>query len=43
MEKELQQAAASGFEFVGMAVGKTAFGGDEVVTIVRKELALAER
>ncbi len=36
MQKELQGAAADGFEFVGVTVGKTAFGGHEVVSILRK-------
>ena len=36
MQKELQEAAASGFEFVGVTVSKTAFGGNEVVSILRR-------
>lgn len=39
MQKELQQAGEAGFSFVGITVGKTAFGGKEVVTILRKEIA----
>jgi hypothetical protein len=36
MEKELREAASIGYEFVGMTVGKTLIGGDEVVSILRK-------
>ena len=36
MQKELQEAGAAGFEVVGMTVGKTAMGGNELVTIVRR-------
>jgi hypothetical protein len=36
MQKELQEAAAAGFEFVGVTVSKTAFGGNEVVSILRR-------
>jgi hypothetical protein len=36
MEKELGGAAAAGYEFVGMTVGKTAIGGEEVVCILRR-------
>ena len=36
MEKELQQAGEAGFVFVGLTVAETAFGGKEVVTILRK-------
>ena len=36
MEKELRQATAAGYEFVGMTVGKTLIGGEEVVSILRK-------
>lgn len=38
MQKELQEAGAQGFEFLGMAVGKTAMGGNEVVCFLRKVL-----
>ena len=37
MQKELQEAGDAGFVFVGMTISSTAFGGKEVVTIVRKE------
>jgi hypothetical protein len=36
MEKELTEAGAAGFEFVGMSVGATSIGGHEVVTILRR-------
>jgi hypothetical protein len=36
MQKELNQAGEQGFEFLGMTVGKTSFGGDEVVSLLRK-------
>jgi hypothetical protein len=39
MQKELQQAADTGFQFVGVTVAKTAFGGNEVVTILRRSTA----
>ena len=36
MQKELSQAGASGYQAVGMTVGKTALGGEEVVVILRR-------
>jgi hypothetical protein len=36
MQKELRQAGGEGFEFLGMTVGKTTFGGSEVVCFLRK-------
>jgi hypothetical protein len=39
MEKELAEAGAQGFEVVGMTVSKTAFGGSEVVCILRRSSA----
>ncbi|MGH9896576.1 MAG: hypothetical protein ACREA0_32170, partial [bacterium] len=36
MRKELQEAAAQGFLFVGVTVSRTRFGGTEVVTILRR-------
>lgn len=36
MQKELAEAARRGFELVGVTVGKSAFGGNEVVTILRR-------
>ncbi|HET7696198.1 MAG TPA: hypothetical protein VFK57_10855 [Vicinamibacterales bacterium] len=37
MQKELTEAAERGFEFVGLTVGKTVMGGDEVVSILRRQ------
>jgi hypothetical protein len=37
MQKELQDAGTAGFKFVGVTISKTAFGGKEVVSILRKE------
>src|SRR5262245_26395035 len=39
MQKELQEAGDAGFKFVGVTVSKTAFGGKEVVSILRKEVS----
>ena len=39
MQKELQEAGDAGFLFVGMTISHTAFGGKEVVSILRKEVA----
>ena len=36
LEKELQQAGAAGYQIVGMTVGKTALGGNELVAITRR-------
>lgn len=36
LQKELQEAAETGYEAVGMTVGKTALGGAEIVVITRK-------
>jgi hypothetical protein len=36
MEKELLEAGASGFEFVGVTVGSTGVGGAEVISILRR-------
>jgi hypothetical protein len=36
MQKELLAAADEGFQFVGVSVGATFFGGSEVVTIMRR-------
>jgi hypothetical protein len=36
MQKELQEAGAEGFEFVGVTVAETAMGGAEVVSILRR-------
>jgi hypothetical protein len=37
MQKELQEAAEAGFQFVSLSVGETGFGGKELVVIVRDE------
>ena len=36
MQNELQEAGANGFTLVGMTVGQTSFGGDEVVAILKR-------
>lgn len=36
MQKELSEAAQRGFQLVGVTVGKSAFGGNEVITILRR-------
>jgi hypothetical protein len=36
MQKELQEAGSGGFQFIGVTVGKTAYGGKEVVSILRR-------
>jgi len=36
MEKELRQAGEAGFQFLGVVVGKTALGGKEVISILKK-------
>lgn len=38
MQKELQELADQGFEAVGMTVGKTAVGGNELVVITRRKV-----
>ena len=37
MQRELSDAGAQGFEFVGVTVGSTAMGGSELVTITRRK------
>jgi hypothetical protein len=37
MQTELQEAGVEGFMFVGVTVSKTAFGGKEIVSILRRE------
>lgn len=39
MQKELDEAGAEGFMFVGVTVGETAIGGKEVVSILRRPAA----
>lgn len=41
MQKELNEVGRAGFFFCGVTVAKTAFGGDEVVSILRREVAFA--
>lgn len=36
MQKEVMDAAAAGYQFVGFSTGSTFFGGAEVVTIMRR-------
>lgn len=36
MEKELREAGSLGYEFVGVTVGQTAVGGNELVVITRR-------
>lgn len=36
MQKELSEAGAQGYEFVGVTVSETSFGGKEVVSILRR-------
>ncbi len=36
MQKELQQAGDEGFKFLGMMVGKTSFGGNELICFLGK-------
>ena len=36
MQKEVMEAAAEGYQFVGFSAGATFFGGNEVVTIMRR-------
>lgn len=38
MQKELQPAGEAGFEFVGVTVAQTSFGGSEVVVILRRRV-----
>jgi hypothetical protein len=37
MQKELSEAGAQGFDLVGMTVGQTAIGAEEVVSILRRQ------
>lgn len=40
MQKEIKEAAAQGYQFVGFSTGSTFFGGNEVVTIMRRPRGL---
>ncbi len=37
MQKELQEATEGGFEVVGMTVASSAFGGSELITVLRRD------
>jgi hypothetical protein len=37
MQKELIEAGEEGFEFIGLTVAETSFGGNEVVSIMRRK------
>jgi hypothetical protein len=39
MQKELLEAGAAGFDFVGVTVGDTGIGGTEVISILRRKRA----
>ena len=39
MQKELQEAGEAGFQLVGVTVSKSTFGGKEVVSILRRQVA----
>lgn len=43
MQKELQQAADAGFEYMGQTVFESLFGGEEVVVILQKDPAASNR
>lgn len=38
MQKEINQAGEAGYKYVGLTTGKTAFGGSEVVAILRRDV-----
>lgn len=38
MQKELSEAGEAGYNYVGLTTGKTAFGGSEVVAIMRRDV-----
>jgi len=39
MQEELSEAGLAGFEFIGMTVSSTTFGGDEVVAILKRPVS----
>lgn len=39
MEKELREAGEAGFELLGLTVGQTAFGGAELISILRRRVS----
>ena len=40
MQKEISQAGEAGYIYIGLTTGKTAFGGSEVVVIMRRDVRL---
>lgn len=38
MQKELQEAGEQSYQIIGMTVGQTAFGGNELVSILRRKV-----
>jgi hypothetical protein len=38
LQKEVSEATAAGYAFVGLTIADTAIGGDEIVTILRKQI-----
>ena len=42
MQKELRKAGAVGFQYVGVTVASTVFGGDEIVAILRRPVPDSE-
>jgi len=39
MQRELAEAGRAGYQALGMTVGNTAFGGDEILVVVRRKIA----
>lgn len=42
MQKEITQAGEAGYKFIGLTTGETAFGGSEVVVILRRDAPAAK-
>ena len=42
MQEELREAGAAGFDFVGVTVASTRFGGNEVVAILKRPIVVEE-
>jgi hypothetical protein len=40
MQKELGEASASGYQFVGLTIADTLIGGNEVVCILRRKTSV---
>ena len=38
LQKEVSEATAAGYSFVGLTIADTAIGGDEIVSILRKQI-----